>query len=111
MGRDDDDSWGVDETVGATALGTAAVRAFENRQESPLFTDPYARCFLDAAAEAGITTKYGNVRPEEFSDSDPALADFVRTSRRLRSPTVRDRGSRAGHACLAASGAGWVHRL
>jgi methyltransferase (TIGR00027 family) len=79
MVRDDDDSWGVDETVGATALGTAAVRAFENLQDSPLFTDPYARCFLDAAAEAGITTKYGNVRPEEFSDADPALADFVRT--------------------------------
>jgi methyltransferase (TIGR00027 family) len=77
MVRDDDDSWGVDETVGATALGAAAVRAFEAVADSPLFTDPYAQFFIDAAAEAGITTKYGGIRAEEFSD--PALADFVRS--------------------------------
>jgi methyltransferase (TIGR00027 family) len=51
--RTDDDSWDVTESVGATALGVAWARARETASEQPLFTDPHAQLFLDAAAETG----------------------------------------------------------
>jgi methyltransferase (TIGR00027 family) len=53
MARTDDDSWDVTESVGATALGVAMARAAESTHECPLFTDPYARLFIDAATEHG----------------------------------------------------------
>ncbi|WP_454788271.1 SAM-dependent methyltransferase [Mycolicibacterium lutetiense] len=53
MVRTDDDSWDITESVGATALGVAMARAHETAAESPLFTDPYAQMFLDAAAAQG----------------------------------------------------------
>lgn len=46
--RSDGDSCGVAESVGATALAMAAVRAVETADERPLIVDPYARHFLDA---------------------------------------------------------------
>ncbi|MCV7320893.1 SAM-dependent methyltransferase [Mycolicibacterium confluentis] len=79
MVRDSDDRWEVDESVGATALGAAAVRAYESAAGSPLFVDPYAQRFLDAAAERGMTVTHGGRMPEDFSDSDPALVEFVQT--------------------------------
>lgn len=53
MVRTDDDSWDITESVGATALGVAMARAHETAAESPLFTDPYAQMFLDAAVAQG----------------------------------------------------------
>ena len=53
MPRTDHDSWEITESVGATALGVAAARAAETDSERPLFRDPFARIFLDAAG-AGI---------------------------------------------------------
>jgi methyltransferase (TIGR00027 family) len=53
MARTDDDSWDITESVGATALGVAMARAAESRRDCPLFTDPYAQLFVDAAAERG----------------------------------------------------------
>ncbi|KUI39484.1 SAM-dependent methyltransferase [Mycobacterium sp. IS-1590] len=53
MARTDDDSWGITESVGATALGVAWSRALEQHTECPLFTDPYAQMFVDAAVEQG----------------------------------------------------------
>ena len=53
MARTDDDSWDITEGVGQTALGVAMARAGEATSECPLFTDPYAQLFLDAAAEHG----------------------------------------------------------
>ncbi|MGA5538177.1 SAM-dependent methyltransferase [Mycolicibacterium nivoides] len=53
MARTDDDSWDITESVGATALAVAMARASETVSESPLFTDPYAQMFLDAAAARG----------------------------------------------------------
>jgi methyltransferase (TIGR00027 family) len=53
MARTDDDSWDITEGVGQTALGVAMARAHEATSECPLFTDPYAQLFLDAAAERG----------------------------------------------------------
>jgi methyltransferase (TIGR00027 family) len=53
MARTDDDSWDVTEGVGATALGVAWARAEEATSECPLFIDPYAQLFVDAAVERG----------------------------------------------------------
>lgn len=50
MGRTDNDSWEITESVGATALGVAAARAAETESENPLISDPFARVFLRAAA-------------------------------------------------------------
>jgi methyltransferase (TIGR00027 family) len=53
MVRTDNDSWDITEGVGQTALGVAMARAEETTTECPLFTDPYAQLFLDAASERG----------------------------------------------------------
>lgn len=53
MVRTDDDSWDITESVGATALGVAFARAEESRSQFPLFTDPYAEIFVDAAVARG----------------------------------------------------------
>lgn len=53
MARTDDDSWDITESVGATALGVAMARANETASDCPLFTDPYAQMFLDAATARG----------------------------------------------------------
>lgn len=49
MVRTEDDSWGITESVGSTALNIAAARAAETESSHPLIDDPYARMFLDAA--------------------------------------------------------------
>ena len=51
MTRTDDDTWDITESVGATALVVAAARAAETESAQPLFRDPFARVFLDAAGE------------------------------------------------------------
>jgi O-methyltransferase involved in polyketide biosynthesis len=53
MARTDDDSWDITEGVGATALSMAMARAGETTSGCPLFTDPYAQYFIDAANAAG----------------------------------------------------------
>jgi methyltransferase (TIGR00027 family) len=49
MARTDDDSWDITDGVGQTAVGVAWSRALEAESDHPLFTDPYARLFVDAA--------------------------------------------------------------
>jgi methyltransferase (TIGR00027 family) len=70
MARTDDDSWEITESVGATALGVAAARAAETESEHPLFRDPFARVFLDAAGE-GMWTGFDR---SALADVDPGLA-------------------------------------
>jgi methyltransferase (TIGR00027 family) len=53
MARTDDDSWDITEGVGATALGVAWSRSEETASDCPLFTDPYAQLFVDAAMDRG----------------------------------------------------------
>ena len=53
MARTDGDSWDITESVGATALGVAMARAAESDCGCPLFTDPYAQLFVDAATARG----------------------------------------------------------
>jgi methyltransferase (TIGR00027 family) len=51
--RTHDDSWGITESVGATALGVAMARAAESNCDCPLFTDRYAQLFVEAAIKRG----------------------------------------------------------
>jgi methyltransferase (TIGR00027 family) len=44
--RTDDDSWGITESVGATAIGVALMRATETRRPDALFHDPYAQILV-----------------------------------------------------------------
>lgn len=53
MSRTDDDSWDITEGVGATALTVARARALESEADCPLYTDPYAHFFIEAATAAG----------------------------------------------------------
>ncbi|HWF68589.1 MAG TPA: class I SAM-dependent methyltransferase [Mycobacterium sp.] len=53
MARTHDDSWDITDSVGATALGVAMVRAAESDCDCPLFTDRYAEFFVDAATQRG----------------------------------------------------------
>lgn len=53
MKRTDDGSWDITEGVGATALGVAWSRSEESASACPLFTDPYAKLFIDAAQQRG----------------------------------------------------------
>jgi methyltransferase (TIGR00027 family) len=49
--RDEDDQWGITESVGVTALGVASGRAMETHRPDGLVDDPYAEAFVDAAAD------------------------------------------------------------
>jgi O-methyltransferase involved in polyketide biosynthesis len=78
MPRTDHDSWDITESVGATALGVAAARAAETDSERPLFRDPFARVFLDAAGE-GIWSLFDrSALPAELADVDPDLPTRMR---------------------------------
>ncbi|WP_327140775.1 SAM-dependent methyltransferase [Nocardia sp. NBC_01327] len=51
--RTDDDSWDITESVGATAIGVAAMRANETRREDAVFRDPYAAKLVAAVGSDG----------------------------------------------------------
>ncbi|MUL66431.1 SAM-dependent methyltransferase [Mycobacterium sp. CBMA 234] len=70
MARTDDDSWDITESVGATALGVAAARAAETATERPLFEDPCAQIFVEAATERGWSSP--------FTAADPGPAQAAR---------------------------------
>lgn len=52
VGREGD-NWGIVDGVGGTALVAAMARAWESSAAQPLFIDPYAQLFVDAAGGAG----------------------------------------------------------
>jgi methyltransferase (TIGR00027 family) len=71
LARTDDDTWDINESVGATALGVAGGRAAETNSADPLISDPYAKLFLEAAGD-GIWRIYLNDElPAELTDLDP----------------------------------------
>jgi methyltransferase (TIGR00027 family) len=73
VARTDDDSWDINESVGATALGVAAGRAAETDSDNPLIVDPYAKLFLEAAGE-GIWTVYMNGKLlGKLAEADPQM--------------------------------------
>jgi methyltransferase (TIGR00027 family) len=75
MARTDDDSWDITESVGATALGIAQARASESECERPLFTDPYARLFIDAATARGWSSPLNDETIAELQKADPQLTE------------------------------------
>ncbi|WP_067669086.1 class I SAM-dependent methyltransferase [Nocardia miyunensis] len=46
--RTDDDSWDITESVGATAVGVAVMRAVETQRPDALYRDPYAAKLVEA---------------------------------------------------------------
>lgn len=54
-----DDGRDFTASVGSTALCMAGVRALESARDCPLFTDPFAKMFIDAAAARGWTPPAG----------------------------------------------------
>jgi methyltransferase (TIGR00027 family) len=75
MARTDDDTWDINESVGATALGVAGGRAAETNSADPLISDPYAQLFLEAAGD-GIWRIYLNDElPAELVELDPQFED------------------------------------
>lgn len=59
--RTDDDSWDITESVGATAIGVAAMRATETRRPDALFQDPYAEKLVDAVGSGWSRLVRGEV--------------------------------------------------
>ncbi|MFM9032880.1 MAG: SAM-dependent methyltransferase [Mycobacterium sp.] len=78
MGRTDDDSWDITESVGATALSVARARAAESRSAAPLFTDPYAEFFITAATAAGWQPPFAAEKLAGIS-GDPQVAARMNT--------------------------------
>lgn len=75
MTRTDDDDWDITESVGATALGVALGRATETASERPLFVDPYAQWFVDAATARGWQSPFD---PQVLVEGDPEVAERIR---------------------------------
>lgn len=78
MGRTDDDTWDITEGVGATALSVARARAAESNSDCPLFCDPYAEHFVEAAVRAGWQPPLAAETLAEFSD-EPAVMRRMQT--------------------------------
>jgi methyltransferase (TIGR00027 family) len=77
MGRTDDDSWDITESVGATALGVAGGRAAETNSDNPLISDPYAQLFLEAAGEGLWRMYLTDDVPAELAQVDPRFAERI----------------------------------
>jgi methyltransferase (TIGR00027 family) len=75
MARTDDDTWDINESVGATALGVAGGRAAETNSLDPLISDPYAQLFLEAAGDGIWQIYQNNELATELVGLDPQLAD------------------------------------
>lgn len=71
--RTDDDSWDIESSVGATALGVAAMRAAESRRPDALFDDPYAEVLVTAVGSPSWTQLVNGELPEL---EDAALASM-----------------------------------
>ena len=75
MARTDDDTWDINESVGATALGVAGGRAAEMNSADPLISDPYAQLFLEAAGDGVGEIHQNGGLSAELVGLDPQLAD------------------------------------
>jgi methyltransferase (TIGR00027 family) len=75
MVRTDDDTWDINESVGATALGVAGGRAAETNSAQPLINDPYAQLFLEAAGDGIWKVYLDDELPAELADVDPRFKE------------------------------------
>jgi hypothetical protein len=77
MARTDDDTWDINESVGATALGVAGGRAAETNSADPLINDPYARLFLEAAGDGIWKIYLDDEPPPELAEVDPRFKERI----------------------------------
>lgn len=96
MSRTDDDSWDITEGVGATALTVARARVLESEADCPLYTDPYAHFFIEAATDAGWRLPW---------ISGTCVYELER--RRTRMAQARRAAAEAGHDELPDTAALW----
>jgi methyltransferase (TIGR00027 family) len=75
MARTNDDTWDINESVGATALGVAGGRAAETNSADPLISDPYAQLFVEAAGDGIWQIYLDNEVPAELVEVDPQFED------------------------------------
>ena len=75
MARTDDDTWDINESVGATALGVAGGRAKETNSADPLIRDPYAELFLEAAGDGIWRVYLDDELPADLAASDPQFEE------------------------------------
>jgi methyltransferase (TIGR00027 family) len=75
VARTDDDTWDINESVGATALGVAGGRAAETNSANPLISDPYAQLFLEAAGDGIWKIYLDDELPAELVDIDPRFKE------------------------------------
>src|ERR1700679_349863 len=75
MARTDNDTWDINESVGATALGVAGGRAKETKSADPLISDPYAELFLEAAGDGIWRVYLDDELPAQLADVDPQFED------------------------------------
>jgi methyltransferase (TIGR00027 family) len=75
MARTDNDTWDINESVGATALGVAGGRAAETKSAEPLISDPYAKLFLEAAGDGIWQVYLDDELPAELVAADPQFED------------------------------------
>jgi methyltransferase (TIGR00027 family) len=75
VARTDDDTWDINESVGATALGVAGGRAAETKSANPLINDPYAQLFLEAAGDGIWKIYLDDELPAELAELDPRLRE------------------------------------
>jgi methyltransferase (TIGR00027 family) len=75
MARTHDDTWDINESVGATALGVAGGRAAETNSADPLINDPYAQLFLEAAGNGIWRIYLDDELPSELTDVDPRFKE------------------------------------
>jgi methyltransferase (TIGR00027 family) len=80
MTRTDDDTWDINESVGATALGVAGGRAAETNSADPLINDPYARLFLEAAGDGIWKIYLDDEPPAELAEVDPRFKERMQVS-------------------------------
>jgi methyltransferase (TIGR00027 family) len=80
MARTDDDTWDINESVGATALGVAGGRAAETNSADPLISDPYARLFLEAAGDGIWKIYLDDEPPAELAEVDPRFKERMQVS-------------------------------
>jgi methyltransferase (TIGR00027 family) len=80
MARTDDDTWNINESVGATALGVAGGRAAETNSADPLINDPYAKLFLEAAGDGIWKMFLGEEPPAELAEIDPRFKERMQAS-------------------------------
>ena len=75
MARTDHDTWDINESVGATALGVAGGRAAETNSANPLISDPYAQLFLEAAGDGMWKIYLDDELPAGLVEVDPRFPE------------------------------------